>query len=271
MSADHFNGSELRMRRLQWPHIAKLAAFWQQQHGLVVDGKIGPVTRASLDGTLKIDWHDKGTIVAVVEIAKPKPAPVIAIVPSAAPFQGGITIPRNRVQMGEVYGHPGKSKVDAKWEAANIIECHEKLGNRLPGVPRKWWVKLHRLVEPFAREALARALADAGDFEITRLGGFVFRHIRHDSKRPLSVHAFGAAMDINASHNKAKVFKLGEAPEPWSDEWKKLWPKPGAVTREFVAAMQSVGWTWGGDFNGDGRSDDHTFVDPMHFELVDRS
>lgn len=61
----------------------------------------------------------------------------------------------------------------------------------------------------------------------------------------LSMHAFGAAIDLNANWNK-----FGEVPAGWGDE--------GAV-REMVAIWNAFGFYWGGHFSNQ---------DGMHFQLT---
>jgi hypothetical protein len=138
----------------------------------------------------------------------------------------------------------------------------------LPMIPRGR-IYCHRLVEPYIREALRRCQISCPDYKITRFGCFNFRHQRHDPDRPLSRHSWGIAVDVNPSENRGIYFKKGEQPEAFSDLWFDHWPK--GMPREFVEAWQSVGWAWGADWDEDGKSTDHTYLDPMHFELVDRS
>ena len=64
-------------------------------------------------------------------------------------------------------------------------------------------------------------------------------------------------MDINPEHNKAKHYKRGDAPEPWSEEWMHVWPK--GVPQGVVAAFESCGFEWGGRWA--------TFCDGMHFSF----
>lgn len=69
-------------------------------------------------------------------------------------------------------------------------------------------------------------------------GTFAFRAIRGDTH--LSVHAFGAAIDLNAKTNP-----LGE---------------PGDMSPEVVGVFRHFGFLWGGDFHGR--------KDPMHFQYA---
>lgn len=168
-------------------------------------------------------------------------------------------VPMDRRQAYQVYGDPGVGTVDKEWERANMV-----LARQLPGKKSKLYV--HRCVEPFLREALVRC-DDAGVLDyITRLGCFNFRHQRHDTRRPLSYHAFGVAIDINPAQNRVwyrtevenKKKRRGRIPAPFEGEWFKYWPE--GVPQDLVDAFVSVGWTWGGNWK--------SFVDPMHFQLV---
>jgi hypothetical protein len=69
-------------------------------------------------------------------------------------------------------------------------------------------------------------------------GTFAFRPIRGETH--LSVHAFGAAIDLNAATNP-----LGG---------------PGDMDPDVVAIFQHFGFLWGGEF--------HLRKDPMHFQYA---
>jgi hypothetical protein len=156
-----------------------------------------------------------------------------------------------------------QTKPDKRWVRENIITVRD-----LPGVPRKWYVKVHRLAEPYVREALRRAMVVAPEYKLERFGCWVFRHIRHDPARPLSMHSWGIALDQNPATNFARTFKRGTAPAAWSDEYNAIWPD--GVPRAWVEVVQSVGFAWGSDWDEDSVSTDHTYLDSMHFELVQR-
>jgi hypothetical protein len=189
-------------------------------------------------------------------------APAIIRAREWKPFSGPLDrLPRNRKEVYEIFGNPGSGTVDKKWKKENIRTYRD-----LPGIPRKWYFQFHKLAEPNLREGLRRAQIAAPDYVITRAGGFVFRHIRHDSSRPLSKHSWGIAIDNNPKQNSAKYFRpRGTAPEMWGEEWLKIWPE--GVTQAWVEAMQSAGFVWGGNWDGDETSTDHTFIDNMHCEI----
>jgi hypothetical protein len=222
--------------RLTELELVELVELWQTVHGLEVDGLAGPETLKSISDVIAED------------------------------FSGPLgQLPRSRAELIQKLGHPGSVKEpDENWIAENILDLRD-----LPGVDR--WVKIHRLVEPYLREGLRRA-SIASSYKIQRCGGFVHRHLRHQWWRALSLHCW-AAVDINPADNKARSFRRGRAPVPWSPEWMRIWPK--GVDREFVEAMESAGWTWGGAWGarcGDiaDRAKKARRLDPMHFEIRDR-
>lgn len=172
---------------------------------------------------------------------------------SMLPWDGPIDIPDSRKGMYKTFGNPGGSQVNRKWEMANMV-----VARNLPGAVKKRYV--HRLMEPYLREALRRAEELGVLDEIRKMGSFAFRHQRHDPSRPLSDHAFGIALDINPKENGARRYPKGDAPAPFSDEWRKVWP--AGVSRELVLAFESTGFEWGGRWR--------RFPDPMHFSLRKR-
>lgn len=244
--ANNYNAVRLADGAVTPSQLTELTEHWQESHGLKVDGMYGPQTQASVQAAVPTEKAPR-------------------IEGGWSMWSGGPLdrIPRSRKEMYEVYGNPGQGKVNKDWEAKSIITVRD-----LPGVPSKWHFRCHRLVEPYLREGLLRA-ARTSDYKIERAASFVFRHIRHDPSRPLSTHAFGAGVDFDPKRNWYKVYKRkGLAPAPWSEDYMRIWPD--GVDQEFVAALQSVGFSWGSDWDSDGDTTDHTFLDPMHFELVDR-
>jgi hypothetical protein len=193
-------------------------AAWQDQEGLVVDGMLGPKTMESLVKATK----------------------------SLAPVT---ILPTTPEELEMVYGKPGAE--DTKWYKQNIMEVRD-----FPGVPMKWYVQVHRKAEPFFRAGLDRACR-LSRYRIKRVGGFNYR-LRTSGSGKLSIHASGAALDIDADTNKATRFQDGYNPGPWSPEWMDIWPR--GLPKDFVLAMESAGLTWGGRFS--------TYVDPMHFQAA---
>lgn len=214
--------------------VVQLVRAWQKTHGLTADGFCGPATQASIASSM------------VVETAPSK----------WPPFDGILArVPANMKEVYATYGNPGSKVVDPNWQAQNIITVRD-----LPGIPEKFYFACHRIVEPYMREGLRRARIAAPEYKIERAASFVFRHQRHDERRPLSYHAWGIAIDINSDDNFSKTFENADITiAPWSPTWQKIWPK--GIPQLFVEAMESVGFAWGGRWKGG-------FVDPMHFEMV---
>lgn len=152
-----------------------------------------------------------------------------------------------------LYGDPGtkRSTPDPDWVKRSIVTVRD-----LPGIPSRWYFQVHRDIEPLLREALAAAKAAAPDHEIDRAASFVFRHQRHDPRLPLSLHSWGIAVDFDPDRNSARTFR-GKAPEPWSAEWREIWPH--GLPQAFVEALEEHGFDWGGRWRG--------YVDPMHFQI----
>jgi len=241
--------------------------------GITADGVFGPDTEAHTRGFQREAGLDADGVVgpktwgALRQEEKPASAPTSST--SLDTWDGPAEKqPRNRKELYQILGDPGRGVPDKEWAKGNIVWCHPH-GNKkpLPGVPERFWVGVHRVVEPYLREALVRC-EQVSPYKVHRLGCYVFRHIRHDPARPLSVHSWGAAVDINAQDNRAKTFPRGEAPAAWSEEWNRIWPK--GMPEEFVAAFRSCGFAWGSDWDEDGSTEDERYLDSMHFEWVAR-
>jgi hypothetical protein len=122
---------------------------------------------------------------------------------------------------------------DPAWVAANIADGVE---------PLLGTVRCHRLMFPQLRAALGEIEREglAGLVRPRDYGGcFVPRFIDRNSSKPLSMHAFGLAIDLNVSTNQ-----LGTA---------------GDMDPRIVAVFEKWGFVWGGRW---------ARPDPMHFELA---
>jgi hypothetical protein len=95
--------------------------------------------------------------------------------------------------------------------------------------------------------------------EIYRIWFFNYRHQRHDSSRPLSLHSWGIACDINARENFAWSPKGEQRKvQPFTDAWYERYPR--GLSEIAVLCMKKAGFRWGGDWP--------RFRDPMHFQLL---
>lgn len=261
--------AEINLDAMRGEDLVAAVKCVQQLDGLAVDGKLGPATRQAAEARydsygLEPTWTDLAELLVGADVARllSGAAHKIGEALSAGnaqeltPFQpadGRVPYPR---KMAALTGIFGDSMANPKaYARKHIITCHAK-GERpsLPGIPAKWYFKIHRDIEPYLREALRRFEATGSKYQITRAGGYVPRFIRHDPARGPSTHAWGIALDINARWNKAIVTK--EDIEPFSARYWELWP--GGVPKELVDAMESCGFFWGFHFRG--------FKDPMHFQ-----
>lgn len=250
MEADAFNARELAAGRITTQNITAATRTVQKYLGLTVDGKLGNATRAALADTMD---------------TQPEPASEPA--DQLGRFEGTLgRIPRSRAEIMQAFGNPGTlARPDKRWRKREIVTVRD-----LPGVPYKWHVQVHRLAEPYLREALKRAAADSA-YQVERCGVHVHRAIRGRSQ--LSLHSWGIAVDINPSENRAHKFQRGHGPIPWSEAWTDQWPD--GMDLAFVEAFESVGFTWGGVWGKSGanfvdRALGCSFFDPMHFELRQR-
>lgn len=185
------------------------------------------------------------------------------------PFDGPLEKrPHNRAEVVKVFGDPTRGGLyqrvcDPEWQKRSIVDCWRE--DAIEGLERFDFM-CHRLLEPYFREAFRRAFLVAPGY-IDRAASFVFRHIRHDVKRPLSLHSWGIACDVNSDDNGGKYFKAPR-PTPWSDEWLELWPN--GVPAGVVAAFESCGFSWGGWW-GKRPSAGDNYSDPMHFEWTGKT
>jgi hypothetical protein len=241
MKIDDYNQLQIDRGIFIGEHLTELTEFWQKGHALKVDGMCGPDTlRNIVDNMSSISDADTDPIVRVWDA-----------------FQGPLDhLPRTRSDVYKIFGNPSNgTKVDKKWVKENIRTFRKEMA--LPGVPPHRYIKIHKLAEPYMREALWRATEACPDYEITKFACFNYRLMRKSNR--LSYHSWGIAMDINPDENPAIRYKRPEdKPIPFGDEWHVI--RPNAMPKKFVDAIKSVGFAWGGDWR--------TFADDMHFELV---
>ncbi|MDP9069572.1 MAG: M15 family metallopeptidase [Actinomycetota bacterium] len=127
---------------------------------------------------------------------------------------------------------------DPAWVAANIatgqvailgtVTCH-----------RLVFPQLHAAMTEIANEGLA-AEVDPDDYG----GCYVPRFIDRDPKKPLSMHAFGLAFDINVSGNYLGTKgdqdpRVVEILAKWGFEWGGLWDRPDPMHFELVRLVQT--------------------------------
>jgi hypothetical protein len=135
----------------------------------------------------------------------------------------------------------GRIEILGDWTRQNIVsiaspfELRDGRGRPISAV------RCHRLIAP----VLQRVLVDLAARRLGHLintfdGCFVPRHMGWNPHRPLSRHAWGIAVDVNA-----RLFPFGS---------------PARQDDRLIAAFVRHGFTWGGLWRT---------PDPMHFEVVD--
>lgn len=111
-------------------------------------------------------------------------------------------------------------------------------------------IQCHRLVAESLRTILQQILDHYGSVDSVRsarmqLYGGAYNYRRISGSANLSLHAYGAAIDLDPEHNP-----LGRA---WA-------PDAGMMPQEVVQIFADQGWKWGGNF--------HSRPDCMHFQAT---
>ena len=88
-------------------------------------------------------------------------------------------------------------------------------------------------------------------------GFYNYRHMRHNDRLPWSVHAWAMALDINWLENPAGSKLVTDLPAPMIVDLLALRTESGARV-----------FRWGADWDWDGDTTDHSYVDAMHWEVV---
>lgn len=177
----------------------------------------------------------------------------VELEPYAHPYE----VPSTNAEVISMYGDPGYEKLNPKWERRNMV-----LVKNLPGTFNKGRNRIycHRKMAPAVREVFRRCEIYGILDEIETMGCFNHRMMKSNSAK-LSRHARGAALDINHRRNAGRFYRRSRrtpAPEPWSEEWMKVWPN--GVSKKLVQAFKEAGFRWGGDWKW--------YKDPTHFEYV---
>lgn len=165
-------------------------------------------------------------------------------------------------------GQLGKSKqrrIQIYGDARRLGESGmSNLMRPVTGLPGRWNKGNGRLYAFHPKAAgqlrLALILCEAYGVinEIYRIGSYNYRHMRFDTTRPLSMHSWGIAVDINPRDNSAKGRAESKKLEPFTDSWWSTYPQ--GLSQLLVACFKKAGFRWGGDWP--------TFRDPMHFEIA---
>lgn len=158
-----------------------------------------------------------------------------------------------------VYGDPrgrDRTRMSPQWEAANIVYIAPPFRMTYAGqkVPR---IRVHR----HCAESLGRVLQNLSDaakgkqatldhWGVSIFGGCVMYRLMRGGDR-LSIHSYGAAIDLDPARNS-----LGDRTPRFAE-----FP-------EVLAAFRAEGWRWGGDWNGNGLSSDEPRADGMHWQAT---
>lgn len=154
--------------------------------------------------------------------------------------------PRGYAAIVDFFGDPkfDGHTVDQTWEEAHMVMVRD-----FPGLPVPRLYVHKAIVEPL-RAALAACVALGDGYAITRIGCFAPRFQR-GSESLVSIHTFGAAVDINPDANPLI------APSSPADPRRAF---GFDIPPAWVAAFTAQGFMWGGDFS--------RRFDPMHFQFA---
>jgi hypothetical protein len=163
--------------------------------------------------------------------------------------------PENRADLEQFYGkHKLKSDgmPTSAWEKAHLTTIVLPYPMTLSWEPSSQVTRIqcHRLVAVSLKKALTGILDHYGSIESVRsarmhLYGGAYNYRRISGSNSLSLHAWGAAIDLDPDHNR-----LGKV-------WK---PDTGMMPMEVVAIFEAEGWKWGGRFTNR--------KDCMHFQAT---
>jgi len=126
----------------------------------------------------------------------------------------------------------GSIKITNNWARSNMVKVD------LPIVRKKWIHK--KLVDAFT-DALNQIKNQGLSNQIYQFGTWAPRHILRNINKPLSLHSWGIACDINWSQNR--------------------YGTDGNLHPDIITAFEQHGFSWGGKWRT---------KDPMHFEYYER-
>lgn len=150
-----------------------------------------------------------------------------------------VPIPKSLEEVIDIFGkieykdsNNGNIKITNDWAKKNMVKAD------LPIVRKKWIHK--KLVNAFT-DSLTQ-IQDIGlSYLIYQFSTWAPRHMTHNIHRPLSLHSWGIACDINWSQNR--------------------YGTDGNMHPDIISAFEKHGFSWGGRWKT---------KDPMHFEYYER-
>jgi peptidoglycan L-alanyl-D-glutamate endopeptidase CwlK len=124
----------------------------------------------------------------------------------------------------------------------------ESINDSVNDESEKFYIELVRPVSSFG-------WSDQKSGGNNNTSGFNYRHIKGDPTRPLSLHSFGFAIDINPKENPC--FYLDNTREPVGGADKPIFNKNHKIVKYLV---DELGFEWGGSWSDP--------VDNHHFEKI---
>lgn len=136
---------------------------------------------------------------------------------------------------------------DEKWKTENLLKIPIE---QLPGFPlyggnqKISGVTLHKIVVPAFLQAWNEIYHRGLSGKLRTFGGsFAPRHMLHDSRKPISAHAYGCALDFDVPWNGYGI--------PFNQM---------QINRDVIKIFEEVGFEWGGRWNP---------TDGMHIQWTD--
>lgn len=195
-----------------------------------IDNDFGPLTKKAVEG-----YQSKFLVNGIVDdyladrISKHVAMLNHGVRPSKPPH--GMAEVRRKFGVIEYEDRSGgRIKITNDWASENMTKVV------LPVVGSKW---IHKKVQAEFSEVLEFISARGYGEKIHQFGTWSPRHKMSDPNRPLSLHSWGIACDINWATNP-----------PGSD---------GDIDPEIVSVFERVGFEWGGRWR---------HQDPMHFQFA---
>lgn len=163
-----------------------------------------------------------------------------------------------------VYGDPrgkDRTRMSATWEAANIVYIVPPFRMTYASQPVKK-IRVHKACAQSLLAVLNRLLASARKINpadpqkaldeagASIFGGVVMYRLMRGGNS-LSIHSYGAAIDLDPARNGL----YDKTPNFANHRW-------------VIDAFKAEGWKWGGDWNGNGSSADERKADGMHFQAT---
>lgn len=158
-----------------------------------------------------------------------------------------------------VYGNPrglGGASASRRWEDQNLRKMAVPWPMRM-GTIKITSFRMHKHCAPSLMRVFdtllrvsKRNVETLEKWGVTKFGGgFNYRLMRGGDK--LSMHSYGCAIDLDPENNG------------FYDKTPRFLDYPVVLK-----AFKDEGWTWGGDWDGDGSSEDERQCDGMHWQAT---